>query len=169
MKIKLSTRWFVWLFAVATLSGCSSWFHSDPPPVPDQDTTPSTMTFSMVTTNTINPNAKGNASPVELRVFELQDDSMFTSASYDQLINDFKQALKSNFIKDYDYVVLPNHFKFVEPLTLNNDTRYIGVMAFYSDSDHSEWKKVVEVKPFGHDYHILIYLNNNDVTLERVQ
>lgn len=61
----------------------------------------------MVATDTINPNNNGDASPVELKVFELEDDSMFMSASYDQLLDDYKKALKSNYVDDYDYVLLP--------------------------------------------------------------
>ncbi|WP_237360757.1 type VI secretion system lipoprotein TssJ [Vibrio marisflavi] len=161
------------ILLISTLSmlGCSSIFGSDEPqPQPNPENLPSsTFTLSMVTTGDINQNSQGQASPVELRVFELQDDSMFMSASYDQLTNNYKKALKSNFVKDYDYVMLPGHFKFVEALTLNSATRYIGVMAFYSDPEHSEWKKVVKVKTYGNDYHILVYLNNNNVKLERVQ
>ncbi|WP_434144945.1 type VI secretion system lipoprotein TssJ [Photobacterium leiognathi] len=147
------------LFALV-LAGCSSKY--------DPALEPSTITISMVTADSVNIN-NNEASPVELKVFELEDDSMFNSASYNQLGTNYKKVLKSNYIDDYDYVLLPNKFKFIEKMKLDNDTRYIGVMAFFSDSDHSNWKKSVKVKPLGRDYHLLIYLKNNQVKLDRVE
>lgn len=123
----------------------------------------------MVTTDSININNNKEASPVELKVFELKDDSMFNSASYDQLETNHRKALKSNYVNEYDFVLLPNKFKFVEKIKLDDNTRYIGVMALFSDSDHSDWKKSVKVKTLGRDYHLLIYINNNQVKLDRVE
>lgn len=123
----------------------------------------------MVATDTINPNNNGDASPVELKVFELEDDSMFMSASYDQLLDDYKKALKSNYVDDYDYVLLPGQFKFIDQIKLDEDTRYIGVMAFFADPEQSDWKKVVKLKTLGREYHLLVLLNHNDVIMERVE
>ncbi|WP_232284206.1 type VI secretion system lipoprotein TssJ [Photobacterium sp. SKA34] len=150
----------VFIFAL-TLMGCSSKY--------DPASEPSTITISMVSTDSINTNGNDEASPVELKVFELEDDSMFNSASYDQLAFEYKKALKSNYVDVYDYVVLPNKFKFVEEMKLDEDTRYIGVMALFSDSDNSDWKKSVKVKTLGRDYHLLIYLKDNQVVLDRVE
>ena len=149
---------YIWLLF---LVGCSSKY--------DPALEPSTVTISMVTTDSININNNEEASSVELKVFELEDDSMFNSASYDQLALDYKKALKSNYVDDYDYVLLPNKFKFIEKIKLDKNTRYIGVMAFFSDSDHSDWKKSVKVKTLGRDYHLLIYIKNNQVMLDRVE
>ncbi|CEO42063.1 conserved hypothetical protein [Photobacterium kishitanii] len=149
---------YVWLLL---LIGCSSKY--------DPSLEASTITMSMVTTDSININNNEEASPVELKVFELEDDSMFNSASYDQLALKYKATLKSNYIDDYDYVLLPNKFKFIEKIKLDADTRYIGVMAFFSDSDHSDWKKSVKVKTLGRDYHLLIYIKDNQVMLDRVE
>nr|WP_318418556.1 type VI secretion system lipoprotein TssJ [Photobacterium leiognathi] len=146
---------------VMFLVGCSSKY--------DPASEPSTITLSMVATDTINPNNNGDASPVELKVFELEDDSMFMSASYDQLLDDYKKALKSNYVDDYDYVLLPGQFKFIDQIKLDEDTRYIGVMAFFADPEQSDWKKVVKLKTLGREYHLLVLLNHNDVIMERVE
>ncbi len=149
---------YAWLFL---LVGCSSKY--------DPSVAASTITISMVTTDSININNNEEASPVELKVFELKDDSMFNSASYDQLALDYKKALKSNYIGDNDYVLLPNKFKFIEKKELNENTRYIGVAVFFSDSDNSDWKKSIKVKTLGRDYHLLIYIKDNQVMLARVE
>ncbi|HIF9289354.1 TPA: type VI secretion system lipoprotein TssJ [Photobacterium damselae] len=152
---------YLCIVGVMFLVGCSSKY--------DPASEPSTITLSMVATDTINPNNNGDASPVELKVFELEDDSMFMSASYDQLLDDYKKALKSNYVDDYDYVLLQGQFKFIDPIKLDEDTRYIGVMAFFADPEQSDWKKVVKVKTLGREYHLLVLLNHNEVILERVE
>ncbi|WP_407083732.1 type VI secretion system lipoprotein TssJ [Photobacterium leiognathi] len=152
---------YLCIAGVMFLVGCSSKY--------DPASEPSTITLSMVATDTINPNNNGDASPVELKVFELEDDSMFMSASYDQLLDDYKKALKSNYVDDYDYVLLPGQFKFIDQIKLDEDTRYIGVMAFFADPEQSDWKKVVKLKTLGREYHLLVLLNHNDVIMERVE
>ncbi|MEC6797041.1 type VI secretion system lipoprotein TssJ [Photobacterium sp. S4TG1] len=147
--------------SILFLVGCSSKY--------EPALEPSTVTISMVTTDSININNNEEASPVELKVFELEDDSMFSSASYDQLATNHRKALKSNYVDDYDYVLLPSKFKFIEKIKLDDTTRYIGVMAFFSDSDNSDWKKSVKVKTLGRDYHLLIYIKDNQVMLDRVE
>ena len=86
---------------------------------------PTSVTYSMVATNTINLNVSGQATPLEYQVFELQDDSMFLSADFDQLTTDAKAALKSSYISHRDYVLIPGQFKFVESFELDKDTFYL--------------------------------------------
>ena len=61
------------------LIGCSS----EPPPY-DPTQLPTKVTFSIVAQDEVNPSILGQASPVEIQVFELVDDSMFMSSSYDR-------------------------------------------------------------------------------------
>ncbi len=110
-----------WLLHVVFLSlvACSS--NEDLPP----DKQSSKVTFSLVADVRVNPNVWGEPSPVEVQVIELKDDSMFMSAGYDQLKADYKKALRSNFIKNYDYVLTPSQFKFVSAIDLDEETNYI--------------------------------------------
>ncbi len=148
--------------ALLSLSGCASAQYNP-------STTPSTITMSMVTTKNINVNASQQSSPVGLEVFELEDDSLFNAATYHQLVSNSRQALESNFVRVYDYMLVPNHFKFVDPINLNANTRYIGVIALFADSDNSDWKHIIQVHPMGREYHLLVYINKNKVTLKKVQ
>lgn len=153
---------FIGFFSLL-VAACSS----EPDYNPAQEAT--SVTFSLVASEGVNPNVWGEASPVEIQVFELVDDSMFMSASYDQLKQDHKKALKSNFVKSYDYVLLPGQFKFVNPIEVDDETNYIGVLANFSDVELSEWKKAVKVLNKGREYHLLMLLSDYDVKLERVE
>lgn len=123
----------------------------------------------MVTTNTVNPNASGDATPVEIQVFELEDDSMFLAASLEQLVTDAEKSLKSNYINHRNFILTPSQFKFIDKFTIDDETSYIGVMAIYGNANVSNWKKVVKVMPFGRQYHLLMYFNGNDVKLDKVE
>jgi type VI secretion system protein VasD len=151
-------------FLTLLLSACSS-----EPERYDPTLSPTQITLSIVARDDVNPNFMGQASPVEIQVFELVDNSMFMSSSYDQLTTDDKKALKSTFIKNYDYVLMPGQFKFVNQIEINEETNYIGIMAHFSDIELSEWKKAVKVQNKGKEYHLLMLLDEYDVTLDKVE
>ncbi len=154
-----------WLFLLALvfLTACSSTEETTPPKLP------TVVTFSLVADRHVNPNVWGESSPVEIQVFELTDESMFMSAGYDQLRGDYEKALKSNFIKNYDYVLTPDQFKFVNKIELEKETRYVGVMAHFADPELSEWKKAVKVLSLGREYHLLMQFRDYEVKLDRVE
>ncbi|GLT13673.1 type VI secretion system lipoprotein TssJ [Vibrio algivorus] len=156
MKFILSTL-AMWVF----LSGCSS----DPKPEPE----PTKITISMFADHGVNPNVEGVASPVEIQVFELVDDSMLLSTDYHQIRDDFKKALKSNFVKSYDYALTPGQFKFISDFEISDETNYIGVVVHFSDPDNSEWKKTVKIINKDHLYHLLVYFRDYEVILEKVE
>jgi type VI secretion system protein VasD len=117
----------------------------------------------------VNPNIWGEASPVEVQVFELEDDSMLMSADYDSMKADYKKALRSNFVKIHEYVLTPGQFKFVDEFKIDPDTHYIGVMAHFAEPELSEWKKAVKVLNKGRKYHLLMYFKDYDVKLKKVE
>lgn len=143
------------------LSGCSSEPKSEPKPT--------TITISMFADPGVNPNVEGVASPIEIQVFELVDDSMLLSTDYHQIRDDYKKALKSNFVKSYDYALTPDQFKFISALNINDETNYIGVVVHFSDPDNSEWKKTVKIINKDHNYHLLVYFRDYEVILEKVE
>lgn len=151
------------LFSLVLSSGCSS----TPEYAPEKQ--PTQVTFSLLTEDGVNPNIWREASPVEIQVFELKDDSMFMSADYDQLKTDYQKALRSNFVKNYDYVLIPGQFKFVSAFEVDDETNYIGVLAHFSEPELGEWKKVVKVLNKGRVYHLLMFFKDYNVKLDRVE
>ncbi len=123
----------------------------------------------MVADKGVNPNVYGEPSPIELQVFELEDDSMFLSADFDQINEDYKKVLKSNYVDVYDYVLTPGQFKFVEDIEVDEDTRYIAVLAKFAEPELSDWKKAVKIINLGHRYHLLMLFKDYDVELQKVE
>lgn len=149
------------LLGVVLLAGCSS--------SENVKELPTVVSFSMVADEGVNPNVFGESSPVEVQVFELVDDSMFMSADFDQINKDHKKVLKSNYIEVYDYVLIPGQFKYVEDISVDEDTRYIGVLAKFAEPELSEWKKAVKIINLGRKYHLLMFLKDYDIKLEKVE
>ncbi|RJX75653.1 type VI secretion system lipoprotein TssJ [Vibrio sinensis] len=159
----MNIRSFALLILLVTITACSSSESYQPAEQPTK------VTFSLVSDDGTNPNIWGEAAPIAVQVFELVDDSMFMSADYDQMKDDYEGELRSNFIKNYDYVLTPGQFKFVNAFEIDEETNYIGVMAHFSEPDLSEWKKAVKVLNKGREYHLLMYFKDYDVKLERVE
>ncbi|MGF1908689.1 type VI secretion system lipoprotein TssJ [Vibrio kasasachensis] len=159
----MNKRSFVLLILLTVLTACSSSEKYEPEKLPTK------VTFSLVSDEGTNPNIWGEATPIELQVFELEDDSMFMSADYDQMKEDYEGTLRSNFVDNYDYVLTPGQFKFVDAFEIDEDTNFIGVMAHFSEPELSEWKKAVKVLKTGREYHLLMYFKDYDVKLERVE
>lgn len=152
------------LILLVLLGGCSWMGGSD-----DPKKQPTRVTYSMAADSMVNPNLSGDATPVEVQVFELEDESMFHNADYEQLVHDARKALKSNYVKHWDYMLIPGQFKFIDAIEISKDSRYIGVMARYEDPNLSDWKKVVRVLPFGRQYHLFMYFKDNIIKLEIVE
>jgi type VI secretion system protein VasD len=63
----------------------------------------------------------------------------------------------------------PGQFKFIDDFEINTETNYIGVMAKFSEPDLSEWKKAVKILNRGRIYHLLMFFNDYEVKLKKVE
>jgi type VI secretion system protein VasD len=132
-------------------------------------TYPSRVTYSLNTSDNVNPNLRGDGTAIELQIFELEDDSMFLSADYESLVTNAKKNLKSNYLEHKDFVLLPGQFKFIEYFELHQDTRFIGVMGRYAHPESAQWKKLVQVKARDKTYHMMIMFDDSEVKLKIVE
>jgi len=167
MQNNILKKIFFILFFITSISGCSSAKNVFAPVAPSDQLT--RITFSLFADEDVNPDFLGTSSPIEIQVFELVDDSMFMSSSFDEININYKEALKTNFVKSYDYVMTPGQFKFIDNFEINKDTHYIGVVAKFSEPNLSEWKKAVKIINRGRIYHLLIFFNDYEVKLDRVE
>lgn len=98
------------------------------------------------------------ATPLKIRIFQLSDDSLFKSLSYDELFLDAEDALGKTYIYSQDYVIEPGQFKFVEPEAMEEKTHYIAIVAFYNNYYDATWKGSVKIRPTGEFYPLVIKL-----------
>jgi type VI secretion system protein VasD len=129
---------------------------------------PSTARLILLAEPDINPNELGEATPTEIVVIYLSEDSKLLAADYDQLSADLlEKTLGKNYIDHQEYTLLPGQFKPLPPIKLEEDDRYIGVIARFADAENSEWKKIIKVKGTGINYPILIHLRNHTIDLRK--
>lgn len=136
-------------------------------PVGYPEDLPSRVDLTMLAESDVNPNGSLAPTPIAFQVIELRDSSLLMAGDFDQLLNDLEDSLGQNYVGHSDYSLVPGQFRFVEPFEVSEDTRYIGVIAFYAYPNLSQWKKVVKVDPIGGRYHLLVNLREREVQLRR--
>ncbi|MCE0559221.1 MULTISPECIES: type VI secretion system lipoprotein TssJ [unclassified Motilimonas] len=171
-------RTMLLLIVVFQITACSSIFDVvkktgqviwDPSiAIGDPEARATTVTLSLVADENINPNLSGIATPVAFQVFQLKDDSKYLAADYDALLEDPEKALGKNYLDHDDYALTPGQFKFIDAFEVDEDTKYVAVLAFYADPEKSEWKKIEKLSGRGSEFHFLVQLRELDVKLVRV-
>lgn len=136
-------------------------------PVGHPEDRASRVDLSMVAERDVNPNYAGIGTPLAFQILQLKDDSMLMAADFSELKMDLKKSLGTNYLAHDDFTLLPGQFKFYAPFEIDNETRYIGIIALYAQPDMAQWKKVVRVDPRSQDYHLLVHLRDHDVELRK--
>ncbi|MEP1214290.1 MAG: type VI secretion system lipoprotein TssJ [Marinobacter sp.] len=165
------------LVAILVLVGCSTPYNAvtktakvmwDPEiPVGYPEDLPSRVDLTMLAEPDVNPNESLAPTPIAFQIIEMRDSSRLMAADFDQLLGELEPSLGRNYVDHSDYTLVPGQFKFIEPFEIAEDTRFIGVIAFYAYPNLSQWKKVVKVDPIGGRYHLLVNLREREVTLRR--
>lgn len=113
-----------------------------------------------------NPTLQHVATPIAFKVLQLTDDSLLVNASHQALAEDLKKTLGSTYIRADDYLLQPGQFKFVDLRALEDDTRFIAVIANYQSTDVGQWKQRLRVEPKGRQYAVLVQLDAAQVSLK---
>ncbi|MBO1110272.1 type VI secretion system lipoprotein TssJ, partial [Plesiomonas shigelloides] len=95
------------------------------------------------------------------------EDSRLLATDYDQVTEDVATVLGKNYLDHQDYTLLPGQFKYLPPVKLDAEVRYIGVIARYAEPDKAEWRNVIKVKNTGRHYQILVHLRQDEVELQK--
>lgn len=136
-------------------------------PVGYPEDRPTLVDLSMLAESNVNLNIDGEGTPLRFQVLQLKDDSMLMAADLSQLQADLEEALGTNYLTHDDFTLLPGQWKFYEPFEVDEETRYIGIIAFYATPNDAEWKKVVKVTSRGEHYHLLVHLRESEVVLRK--
>ncbi|UII73541.1 type VI secretion system lipoprotein TssJ [Pseudomonas sp. HN11] len=113
-----------------------------------------------------NPTLQHVATPIAFKVLQLTDDSLLVNASPQALAEDLKKTLGSTYIRADDYLLQPGQFKFVDLRPLDEDTRFIAVIANYHNDEVGQWKQRMRVEPKGRQYAVLVQLDATQISLK---
>lgn len=115
-----------------------------------------------------NINADGEAAAVDVQLVYLSDDSKFQAADYDQIATTaLPDALGKNYIDHQDFSLLPDTMKTLPLVKLDEKTQFIGVIAYFSDDQTTEWKQIEPVEGTGHNYRLLVHIRQSSIEMKK--
>ena len=143
-----------------SVAGCASWFTEDP--------RPSTLVWRLETTPGVNPDIAGRPSPIWVRVYQLRSIGVFSGAEFVSLFENDMDVLGAELLQRAEYVMTPHQVidPQQDPVSLHEDTRYIGVCAAYHEIDRAFWRDTVAVTPLNEDYSLTVKLDRLALRLD---
>lgn len=118
------------LLAACLLAACAA-----KPPKPEP------ARARLVASEQVNPDASGRSSPIVVRLFQLRADGAFTAAEFFDLYGKEKEVLGESLVSRDEYVLAPGETRELE-ISLDAQTRYLGVLAAYRDIRAAQWRAV---------------------------
>lgn len=181
MKLKnCILRFLLTFMLILVMTGCSSSLDlvskigkviMDPSiPVGYLDNRPSTLSLSLLAEADLNENDIGDSSPIQIQVIYLTENSKLIESYYEQFIDaKLDEVLGKNYIDHQDYAIIPGQYKVIENITLTDKNRYLGVIAYYSDPEKAQWRKVIKLDGIGHSYKVLVHLRKSEVEIKEYE
>lgn len=94
----------------------------------------------------VNPDEKGQAKPIKVRIYELKTAEAFNTADYFALDTTDKTLLGADLLAKDEFILKPLETKTIVR-TSNPETAFIGVLAGYLDLSQSVWRVVHKLPP----------------------
>lgn len=124
----------------ALVAGCAK----PPPPPPKPIVTPIALT--LIAGADVNPDARGRASPLTVRVYALKSTGAFDSADFFTLFEKDQATLGAEMIQREEMLLRPGESRKLE-MTLPADAKALGVIAAYRDLERARWREVQVLEP----------------------
>lgn len=159
LQSRLRTGWRVSLSLLIlnfALLGCAK-----PPPPPK----PTIFQVNLEVASNANPDARGRASPVVARLFELKSLASFENADFVLLFERDKEALGNDLVAKEEFMLHPGETrKFTREL--NTETRFVAVVAGYRDLERSRWRASLPT-PLHETTPVTISVQERDILILR--
>lgn len=129
---------------------------------------PSEVTVTLLTESDTNLNADGEAAAVDVQLIFMSDDSKLQAADYDQIASTpLPDVLGKNYIDHQDFNLQPDTIKTLPPVKMDEKTQFIGVVAYFSDDQVTEWKHIEPVEGTGHSYRLLVHVRQGSIEMKK--
>lgn len=94
----------------------------------------------------VNPDDKGRAAPILVRLYELKSEGTFESADYFSLQSNDKALIGSDLLVREEFIMKPGEVKTIRRKS-HPDIEAIGVLAGYRDLPQADWRVVHKLDP----------------------
>jgi type VI secretion system protein VasD len=116
------------------------------------------LNLKLSASDQLNPDLNGRPSPIVVRLFELKHPVAFENADFFSLYERAKESLAPDMVTAEELELRPGETLELK-LSLQEVSRYIGVLAAYRDLPETRWRYTVPIAPQS--------VTNTDLTLDR--
>jgi type VI secretion system protein VasD len=124
------------ILAAAVIAGCSS----------DKAAKTTAVRYVIEADQFVNPNERGEASPVVVRIYELKSTTSFNQAQFFELFDNDTTKLGPDLVAKRELELKPGDKVDYERET-PYEARHIGVVAAFRQGDGANWRKTAEIEP----------------------
>ena len=136
------------MFSVSfVLLGCSS----IPRPPLEQ------VTLKFQSSEDLNPNVNGRASPVDVHIYQLKNLHSFTQAKFFDLYTNPSETLEKDLIEEHKFEINIHQTKEFT-LKIDEETQYLGFLVAYYDLENAKWRDTIATSAVRGD-NIIINFN----------
>jgi len=121
---------------------------------------PTVTKATLVVASDANPDSKGRASPIVVRVYQLKEEGAFTSADFFALFDKEKETLGASIVAREEYNLRPGETRQLE-MKIAPEARFVGAVAAFRDIRNAKWRVVSPAPEKG----LTDLLRKNKVTL----
>lgn len=107
----------------------------------------SPLILSVFPSAKLNPNHNGRPSPLQLRIYQLSNDTLFKNTDFFQLLDNDTQVLANDLKKKKQMTVYPGQNVNQESIVLDRKTNYIGLLGDFRDSDRAVSTLLIAINP----------------------
>lgn len=125
---------------------------------------PGRIDARFVTTEDLNPDPEGQASPIVVRIYQLGSPVAFSNASFFSLYDNDAAELGAD-LKGKEEIELQPGQELIVARELKPEARFLGILAGYRDIENASWRAVTEV-PEGRTLGLVVGFSKDEVTIE---
>lgn len=128
------------------------------------------LKIDLIARNGLNQNERGQSLSTVVRIYQLKDKQTYEVASYRDLLNQDKTILSNDLAEGYkQYTIRPGETISLDE-TLDKETKYVGIVAFYNRvGEEQPWKMLLSKKQLKNKKPLVIELVDNKVVIQETE
>ncbi|VVP52713.1 type VI secretion system lipoprotein TssJ [Pseudomonas fluorescens] len=115
------------------------------------------LNLKLTASDQLNPDLNGRPSPIVVRLFELKHPVTFENADFFSLYERAKESLAPDLVASEELELRPGETVELK-LSVEEGSRYVGVLAAYRDLPETKWRYTVQITP--------VEVSDADLTLD---
>jgi len=151
--IALPVRWIIFVSALLLLAGCAS------------TPKPTIVKITLHAQPSVNPDARGRASPIVVKFYELKSVAAFNAADFFSIFDSEQKALGDELLNTEVFQLQPGE-KLELDRPLQPGTRHLAALAAFRNLEHSQWRASLALPPKEKISSILIQIDTNRILID---